>query len=153
MPGMVPGGHRVSALRLEEAVGCAILPALRPRQAYVSAPGVNCYAMKKYWISAAILLLAAAIGAGAYLLGTHHSGQDKKHDHHEVIDFQGTQVIDLATAIELTLQKVQGDVLKVELENEDGRYVYEVKILATNGRVREVKLDAKDGSLIEIEDD
>lgn len=109
--------------------------------------------MKKHWISAALLLLVAAIGAGAYFLGAHHSGHHKEHDRPEVIDVQGTPVIDLATAIELTLRQVQGDVLKVELENEDGRYVYEVKILATNGRVREVKLDAKDGSLIEIEDD
>jgi uncharacterized membrane protein YkoI len=108
--------------------------------------------MKKYWISAASLLVAAAIGAGAYFLGTHHSGPDK-HGHREVIDVQGTPVIDLATAIGLTTRQVPGDVLKVELENEDGRYVYEVKILASNGRVREVKLDAKDGSLIEIEDD
>ena len=109
--------------------------------------------MKKYWISAVLLLLAVAIGAGSYFLGTHYSGRDRKHNRHEVIDVQGTPVIDLSTAIDLTLQKVQGEVLKVELENEDGRYVYEVKILATNGRVREVKLDAKDGSLIEIEDD
>lgn len=109
--------------------------------------------MKKYWISAASLLLAAAIGMGAYLLGAHGSDHHEKHDRPEVIDVQGHPVIDLATAIELTLKKVQGEVLKVELENEDGRYVYEVKILATNGRVREVKLDARDGSLIDIEDD
>jgi uncharacterized membrane protein YkoI len=109
--------------------------------------------MKKYWISAAIALVIAAVAAGAYFLGAHHPDHHKKHDRPEVIDVQGNSVIDLATAIELTLQKVQGDVLKVELENEDGRYVYEVKILATNGRVREVKLDARDGSLIEIEDD
>ena len=153
MPGMVPAGHRAPALRLEAATRCAILPAFLPRQVHVSTRGVNCDAMKKYWISAAVLLLAAAIGAGAYFLGAHGSGRDRKHDRHEVIDVQGTPVIDLAAVIELTLQKVQGDVLKVELENEDGRYVYEVKILATNGRVREVKLDARDGSLIEIEDD
>lgn len=109
--------------------------------------------MKKYWISAATLLLAAAIGTGAYLLGAHRSNPHEKHERPEVIDVQGHPVIDLATAIGLTLKEVQGDVLKVELENEDGRYVYEVNILATNGRVREVKLDAKDGSLIDIEDD
>jgi uncharacterized membrane protein YkoI len=109
--------------------------------------------MKKYWISAGAVLLLAALGSGAYFMGAHHSEGHGTRRHPEIIDVQGTSVIDLGSAIESTLRQVAGDVLKVELENEDGRYVYEVKVLATNGRVREVKLDAKDGSLIEIEDD
>ena len=46
-----------------------------------------------------------------------------------------------------------GEVIETELEREDGRYVYEVEILDATGRVWEVKLDAKTGELLEIEED
>ena len=41
----------------------------------------------------------------------------------------------------------------MELEPEDGRVIYEITVLAENGRVREIELDANDGTLIKIEDD
>jgi uncharacterized membrane protein YkoI len=43
--------------------------------------------------------------------------------------------------------------LKVELENEHEHLQYEIKVLAGNGRVREIKLDARSGAVLEIEDD
>jgi uncharacterized membrane protein YkoI len=48
---------------------------------------------------------------------------------------------------------VPGDVIDVELERKDGQWRYEVKVLTSTGRVREVKLNARDGSVLEIEDD
>jgi len=61
--------------------------------------------------------------------------------------------ISLRRALEIAIQQVPGEVLKVELEREEGRAVYEIKILAQNGRVRKVSLDARDGDVVEIEDD
>jgi uncharacterized membrane protein YkoI len=46
-----------------------------------------------------------------------------------------------------------GEVLEVELELEDGRYVYEVKILGPQGRVQEIEVDAKTGEVLKVEDD
>lgn len=63
------------------------------------------------------------------------------------------EVMPLPRILALAQARVRGDVLKVELEHEHGRLTYEIKILAGNGRVREVKLDARTGALIEIEDD
>lgn len=63
------------------------------------------------------------------------------------------QLIALPRILALAHQRVKGDVVKVELEHEEGRLLYEIKILTGNGRVREVKLDARTGALIEIEDD
>ena len=48
---------------------------------------------------------------------------------------------------------VPGELIEVELELEDGIYVYDVKILGANGRVREVEADAKSGKILKIEDD
>lgn len=63
------------------------------------------------------------------------------------------EVMSLPRIIALAQARVPGEVLKVELEHEHGRLTYEIKLLARNGRVREVELDAKTGALIKIEDD
>ncbi len=49
--------------------------------------------------------------------------------------------------------KVPGQLLEVELELEDGAYVYDLKILGANGRVVEVEADAKSGKILKVEDD
>lgn len=43
--------------------------------------------------------------------------------------------------------------LEAELEEEDGRYVYEVELLTPDGVVRELELDARDGRLLKDEED
>ncbi len=57
------------------------------------------------------------------------------------------KILDIATA------KVPGDVLKVKLERKPAGFQYKVKILAKNGRVREIELDARNGRILSIEDD
>ena len=63
------------------------------------------------------------------------------------------EVLPLPRILALASQKVPGDVLKVELEDEKGRLIYEVKILGHDGRVREIELDAKTGGVVKIEND
>ena len=64
------------------------------------------------------------------------------------------ELLPLPKILALAQARVPGEMLEVELERDDGRILYEIKILASaNGRVREVKLDAHTGALIEIEDD
>ena len=57
------------------------------------------------------------------------------------------RILDIATA------QVPGDVVKVKLEREPWGFKYEVKVLAKNGRVREIEIDARTGKVIKIEDD
>ncbi|HET6322496.1 MAG TPA: PepSY domain-containing protein [Hyphomicrobium sp.] len=49
--------------------------------------------------------------------------------------------------------KVPGELLEVELEIEDGIYVYEFKLLRPDGRVQEVEADASTAKILKIEDD
>jgi uncharacterized membrane protein YkoI len=49
--------------------------------------------------------------------------------------------------------KVPGEVLEVQLELDDGIYVYELKLLRPNGKVQEVEADAASGNILKIEDD
>ena len=43
--------------------------------------------------------------------------------------------------------------LEAELEEEDGVLVYEVEILTTSGVVRELELDARNGTILKDEED
>ena len=58
-----------------------------------------------------------------------------------------TQILSIAQ------QQVPGDVIEVELESKRGALIYEIKVLTQGGRVREVKIDARNGKVIKIEDD
>ncbi len=52
------------------------------------------------------------------------------------------------------LQKLQrshpGQVLELELEREDGRWIYEVKLLQGKGRLLKLEVDAATGEVLEI---
>lgn len=42
-------------------------------------------------------------------------------------------------------------ILEVELEEDDGLYLYELEILTRDNRVRELELDARDGRILDDE--
>lgn len=44
-----------------------------------------------------------------------------------------------------------GQVIDTELEHEDGRYVYEIELLGTDARIREIEYDASTGEVIKFE--
>ena len=61
----------------------------------------------------------------------------------------GTAGIAGIAELQQRLQQLQpGRLLKLELEAEDGRPVYEVKLLTADGRVVELELDARDLALL-----
>ena len=46
-----------------------------------------------------------------------------------------------------------GDIIEIEFEHDDGRYVYELEIINPSGRVVEVKVDARTAEILEREED
>ncbi len=46
-----------------------------------------------------------------------------------------------------------GEIIRVELDEDDGRFIYEFKVLKPNGRLVEIEMDAKDGRVLDIDDD
>lgn len=105
-----------------------------------------------------ILTLVAAVllvqfGSMAY------ADEDKKaarkaQEHEEMrAALQRGEVLPLGKILAIAQEKVPGDVIEVELENKHGALVYEIKVLTQSGRVREVKIDARQGNVIKIEDD
>ncbi|MGG1399712.1 PepSY domain-containing protein [Bacillus salipaludis] len=60
------------------------------------------------------------------------------------------KVISEKEAGDIALTKVKGEIVKVVLEEDDGRSVYEVKIKSA-GIFYEVEIDAKTGKVLEVE--
>jgi uncharacterized membrane protein YkoI len=57
--------------------------------------------------------------------------------------------------LEIARHAVPGEVIDVELDQDDdpGEVAYEVSILTPDGRAVEIKIDARTGTVIEIEED
>lgn len=56
----------------------------------------------------------------------------------------------LAALLAEVERRYVGVVIETELERDDGRWVYEFKLLPPSGRVYEIKLDAATGEVIRI---
>ncbi|HET9448649.1 MAG TPA: PepSY domain-containing protein [Steroidobacteraceae bacterium] len=94
----------------------------------------------------AALLFVASVVAG---------GDDKDAREHDAIRgaLQRGEVLPLAKILAIAQEKVPGDVIEVELETEHKVLIYEIKVLTQSGRVREIKIDARTGAVLTVEDD
>lgn len=61
---------------------------------------------------------------------------------------QAGQVLPLRTVLEKLERAQPGQVMEVELERESGRWIYEVKLLQTDGRLVKLKLDAQTAAVL-----
>ncbi|WP_343713190.1 PepSY domain-containing protein [Inquilinus sp.] len=48
-------------------------------------------------------------------------------------------------------QQFPGDVVRIELEREDDRWIYEIKLISPDGRLTELHVDARSGDVLEVE--
>jgi uncharacterized membrane protein YkoI len=62
---------------------------------------------------------------------------------------QAGKVLPLQTLLERLEREHPGQVLEVELEQDDGRWIYEIKLLQPGGRLVKLKLDAASGALLQ----
>ncbi|HET7792368.1 MAG TPA: PepSY domain-containing protein [Rhizobacter sp.] len=88
------------------------------------------------------LLLAAALALG---LAPAFAGNDQDRARAAV---EAGQVLPLKTVLERLERSHPGQVLEVELEQEDGRWVYEIKLLQPGGRLIKLELDAATGEVL-----
>ena len=89
------------------------------------------------------MLLLCALGAG---------GAAVAHEDHELARqaLESGQVLPLATVLGKLAHEAPGQVLRVEFEREDGRFIYEIRLLQNDGRVAKLKVDAVDGRVLSI---
>jgi len=83
----------------------------------------------------------------ALLLATAPAHADSDQDRARAA-VQAGQVLPLKAVLERLEREHPGQVLEVELERDDGRWVYEVKLLQAGGRLVKLELDAGSGEVL-----
>lgn len=66
---------------------------------------------------------------------------------------QRGNILPLEQIIESAMAVKSGQILETELDEDDGRYLYELEILDEQGQVWELELDASSGELIELKNE
>ena len=89
---------------------------------------------------ATLLLAVAAPGVSG-------AGDAQDHDRARQA-LQAGEILTLRTILERVERDHPGQVIDVELERDDGRWIYEIKLLRAGGALVKLELDARDGSLI-----
>lgn len=85
--------------------------------------------------------------------GHGRGGHDHRLDHDRALEaVQRGEVMPLEQVLAAVRAKVDGVVVRTKLEQEDGVWVYELKVLDREGRMREIYVNAKTGELINKED-
>ncbi len=99
------------------------------------------------WLSraaaCALLWITALATTGAWADSDHDRARDA---------VQAGQVLPLKTVLERLEREHPGQVLEVELELDDGRWIYEVKLLQSGGRLVKLELDARSGEVLKRRD-
>lgn len=87
------------------------------------------------------------VGAGVDLSQAHSDESD-----HELARqaLQQGKVLPLRTVLDQVERQYQGQVLKVEFEHDDGRFIYEMRLLHPNGQLSKLKVDAVDGRVLSV---
>jgi uncharacterized membrane protein YkoI len=94
---------------------------------------------------AVLALLAAlfvSLPAGAA------SGRDHDHDQARQA-LQAGEILPLKAILERVQRTHPGQVMEVEIERQDQRWIYEIKVLSAGGDMSKLKVDARDGSLLD----
>ncbi len=78
--------------------------------------------------------------------------QDVRPDHERAADAVATgAVLPLAEVLAGLAQTHPGDVIEVELDDEDGIVVYDLDIVTTDGRLLEIEINAATGAVLDVE--
>lgn len=91
-------------------------------------------------------LALALLGAVTFALPTAQADED---DHDRALEaLRRGEVMALSAILDRAARDHPGDLIEAELEHEDGRTLYELKLLTPEGRVLKLEYDARTGDLL-----
>ncbi|MBN8514448.1 MAG: putative membrane protein YkoI [Candidatus Accumulibacter regalis] len=97
------------------------------------------------------LALATALMASASPGSAGGSGDGHGADHDRARQaLEAGEVLPLRAILERVERAYPGQIVEVELEREDGRWEYEIKLLRSGGALVKLRVDARDGSIIGV---
>jgi uncharacterized membrane protein YkoI len=117
-------------------------PVIVPQTFYAINPTMPSHFNFRSWLLAALLpaLLALPLHSNA-------SGGSRDHDRARTA-LQAGEILPLPTIMARVAQSHPGHVLEVELEREDERWIYELKLLQPSGGLLKLEIDAKSGAVL-----
>lgn len=86
------------------------------------------------------------------LAGVAYGAQAKESEKNDALSAAQASVT-INSAIDRALAKVPGIVVAAEYENEDGKAVWEVEVLAANKSVHDLTIDASNGKILSNQND
>lgn len=96
---------------------------------------------------AVLLLVAGMVAAGATL----QADERGRGDHDQALRaLERGQVLPLRIVLDKVERDYPGQVLKVEFEDDDGRFIYEIRLLQNDGRLAKLKIDAVNGRVLQV---
>ena len=100
---------------------------------------------------AILLCLPLLASVPATLAGDKQDKKARKAQEREEVRqaLQRGEILPLARILAIAGTYVDGDLIEIELERKPTQFIYEVKVLTRDGDVRKLKLDARDGSLVD----
>ena len=93
------------------------------------------------WLLAALLPALLALPVGS--MARSEPDQDRAR-----AALQAGEILPLNTILTRLAQTQPGQVLEVELERKDGRWLYEIKLLRPGGGLLKLELDARSGEVL-----
>lgn len=95
-----------------------------------------------------VLAVWVWLACSALALSAWSSSRD---DHERALQaVQSGQVLPLTTVLERLGREHPGQVLGIELEREDGLWIYEIKLLTVDGQLVKLKLDARTAEMLRM---
>jgi uncharacterized membrane protein YkoI len=94
-----------------------------------------------------LIFLVLAVGM---INSPSRAGVDINHDEIRELVKRG-ELISLESIMGLYPEKQYGKLLDLETEREHGTVIYELEFLRADGRITELKIDARNGSLLKLE--
>lgn len=90
------------------------------------------------------MTLVTALLLSAWVLPGRANGNDHERARQAL---EAGQVLPLRTVLDRIGTDYPGQIMEVELEREDGAWVYEIKLLRAGGALLKLEVDARDGNV------
>lgn len=99
-------------------------------------------------MSLVAILLAGALGVGLLSTGTSYGSES---DHEQARHaLEAGEILDLRTVMDQVERDYPGQIVKIEFEDDDDMWIYEIKVLQRGGKLIKLKIDARDGTVLKM---
>ena len=99
-----------------------------------------------------VLAALLAVGGNTYVaVAKDDKSNCKKEQDCALQALKSGEIRPLTDVLAVAREKLPGEVIKVELDRDDGVWVYEIKVLTESGKRREIEINAQTLAVIKID--